>query len=643
MIPADDRAAPRHRPTLPEDQFLAGELAAMVEAAGPRQEAIQRLIEALLHTLREGSTELPLQPEADLTRRLREVEATESERLAIQQLLADYHARRAGGLREIAGAPGSHKPLILTRHALQIHRHDRLENQLLDTLQDLLAAPASWPPSVVETSCDRLLAEPIPTGTGAPIELSPDQARAVRRALLTRVHLIAGGPGTGKTSIVVALLRLFAHLTPKGLGRRSVALAAPTGKAADRLQSAVVAALSSPGPDGTSPIDPTTLPRATTLQKLLQLRRDGAGVYRDRHRPLSHTLVVVDEASMIDLQLFVWLLDALPPNCHLVLLGDANQLPSVEPGAVFRDLVALADDHWCSQLTQSFRQAETSAGRAVRRLAESILTTTGPEVLAGVPARPPEELLLSGTEWVRAENRATFEDFLEFWWQKVARPPARRPLLERTYRRDTAGWLESDRRLLEELFDHFTTHRLLTPIHGSASDFGTVGLNLRFLRRSHPEATDPLAPGQPVLVTQNLPERNLFNGDLGLTLWCRTGLEPARPVVVFAADEGPRAWDLLEIRSALQPAWASTVHKSQGSEYDTVAVLLPPHLRSLDRSLLYTATTRARRSVLLVGAERSLLEAIRQPSSRSTGLQRRWETQSPQGQDQPPGTQRRLF
>jgi exodeoxyribonuclease V alpha subunit len=407
----------------------------------------------------------------------------------------------------------------------------------------------------------------------------------------TGLRLVTGGPGTGKTTQVAQLMASFAA---RAQGPPRILLAAPTGKAASRLSESVRESLVQLAADGT--VDAAVaaqLPtEASTLHRLLGWRREG-GFRHDRDNPLPADLVIVDEASMVDLPLMTKLAEAVPAAATLVLVGDRDQLPSVETGDV---LAALCDASEVPgsplaghrvHLQTSHRQA---ADIDVPALAEQVRRGDADGVLRGLAGGT-----LRGVHWRRDGDRALHDavlaDALPHYLALAQQPDVASALrFARGYRILCA--------LREGVAGNATLNavigRALDPLHGGAGLF----------------------QGRLVLVTENSYRQQLFNGDIGI-VWPD---EEGEPRVWFDADAGPRAW-LPAALPAHEPAFAMTVHKSQGSEFDKVFLALPERgARVLSRELLYTGLTRCRRDVLLWAGEDALREAIGRRAQRWSGL-----------------------
>ncbi|MEM1415247.1 MAG: ATP-dependent RecD-like DNA helicase [Myxococcota bacterium] len=374
-------------------------------------------------------------------------------------------------------------------------------------------------------------------------DLSERQREAVEASLGAGLMVLTGGPGTGKTTTVRAIVQ-----AQQLLGRR-IALAAPTGRAAKRLFEA-------------------TGHEAKTIHRLLEWSPVGATFQRDEERPLDVEMVLVDEASMLDVRLGERLLRAIAPSSRLVLVGDVDQLPPVGPGAVLRDLIASGAGR-IVRLDRVFRQAEESA---IVRGAHAILRGELPE------ATPAHTRGSGDLFYVRARDPETLQRQLLEVLKRVAKAygvGARDVMVLSPMRRGPAG---TDR--LNRLLQQATNAAL------PAERVGRIG------------------PGDKVMQLRNDYERDVFNGDLGEVARQEGGIAYVR----FDGREVKYGEGDLD---ALALAYASTVHKVQGSEFDVVVLAVHgSHHVLLHRALVYTALTRAKRLAVVVGDPRAVARAI---------------------------------
>ncbi|HVS01586.1 MAG TPA: exodeoxyribonuclease V subunit alpha [Thermoanaerobaculia bacterium] len=650
-------AGARGEPPFPEDLALAAgdqegarELLylgwEMARLAGPRPQAERRALAllafAVLAAQREGSTRLPLTAgEAgggSLASLLGDLGATAGDAATAAELLRRVAATEDAGLAQVIGtSPGDYRPLLLLDGGLYSQRLWELERRVAESLgQRLPPAPrrgARAEPALAaaEAALAAVEARPPAAADGGALRLSDEQRRAVLAALAAPLAVVTGGPGTGKTSIVVTLLRALARL---GQPMSEVALAAPTGKAADRLLRALqesLARIADPSPPDLELR--AAPPPASTLHRLLGYSPAADRFRHHRRNPLTARLVVVDEASMVDLALADRLLRALPPDGRLVLLGDADQLPSVEAGAVFRDLVVAArrrSPGAVVELTRSYRMQARGGGGEILELAGRIRRGEPVERVreAMATAADADSLRLAGAELLQADDAAVREGFLRRWERELARPPEWRELTAATYAWGDGGFADQELARLRRLFALLDASRVLCVTRGSGGA-GAAAINRWFHLRGHgprgPVGGEEPGVGEPVMVTRNDYRRGLFNGDQGVVLAVRfTGEETPRPAVAFPRHPAPVAFPLGPLRDLLELAWATTVHKAQGSEHDRVALLLPDRpVRVLSRELLYTAVTRARQGAVVVGGVERLAEALARPLPRHSGLAER--------------------
>jgi exodeoxyribonuclease V alpha subunit len=461
---------------------------------------------------------------------------------------------------------------------------------------------------------------------------TPDwQKLACAMALRGRVAIITGGPGTGKTYTVARLLALLFAVAPDA-GALRIALAAPTGKAAARLKQSIDKALSELADKvgDALPLRELTarMGAARTLHSLLGARPDTRAFAHNQGNPLDVDVLIVDEASMVHLEMMASLLDALPAGATLVLLGDKDQLASVEAGAVLGDLChdVQAGGYDAATLAYALEAAGETipaefAGAAGALAQQTVMLRhsrrfSGPigqlalAVNAGEVARA-EEVLRSGGDAVRWIEHAQQQHVL------LLALDGYRPYLELLREGDAAGHDDWARSVLQS----FESFRLLCAVR--EGEWGVTGLNAAIEQRLETarliRRRGEWYVGRPVMVTRNDYGTGVFNGDIGLTL-----ADPARPEslrVYFL--EGDKVRSVLATRLRhVETAYAMTVHKSQGSEFAHTVLVLPKSGGSiLARELVYTGITRASKVFTLVSpASAVLAEAIGRRTRRASGL-----------------------
>ncbi len=395
-----------------------------------------------------------------------------------------------------------------------------------------------------------------------PIRLDDDQIDAARQALREKLFVITGGPGTGKTTLLMSLLAILRR------AKVTFALAAPTGRAAKRMKE-------------------TCGEEAATIHRLLEYNPREGGFQRDEDNPLQVDVVIVDEASMIDLTLMDHLLRAIDPHSHLILVGDVDQLPSVGPGSVLKDLI---DSRVVSVavLTRIFRQER-----------ESSIVANAHRILRG-----------QALDFTDARERRDF-DFMARESEEEVLATIKELLRDRVPERLRLSPDEVPQ-----------TVQVLTPMHRGL--LGTLQLNRELQQLLNPtgEALERggsvLRVRDKVMQLRNNYEKGIFNGDLGRIAGIDKEQGKIRvdfddKAVEYESDE----WDEISL------AYATSIHKSQGSEYPVVILPLhSSHYMMLYRSILYTAVTRGKKLVIVVGNRKALAMAIRnvRVEARNTGL-----------------------
>jgi len=465
-------------------------------------------------------------------------------------------------------------PLVLDdERRLYLRRYWQLESDIADQLASRADEIDDAESPGLEQRLDRLF----PDGARS------EQAEAARKALRHRVSLLCGGPGTGKTTTVAAILALLieeAHAR-KAPPPKAVLLA-PTGKAAARLGEAVKRAKS--GIETSSDVLDAIPVEASTLQRSLGMRPDGLRFSRNRDHPLDADIIVVDEASMVDLTLMRQLLDATPLDARLVIVGDPGQLTSVEAGSVLQDLVtANRDTWWCGRLTTLEKTHRYDSTQPLGQL------------IAAIRAGDAERVgsLLSGA------------DTDDLRWSTMDRLDA--ALDEAAVRwRGATSVVDPT-----EHFERRGEYVVLSPFRKGRS--GTRRLGTLIEERLVAAGTRPFA--RPILIEENSRELRVYNGDLAFI----RDDETPRALVPTEGEE-PR-----EIAEARLPrysdAYALSIHKSQGSEFDEVLIVLPEEdAPLLTRELLYTAVSRARHKAKLVAPLEVVLRAVARQARRDSGL-----------------------
>jgi exodeoxyribonuclease V alpha subunit len=527
-------------------------------------------------------------------------------------------------------------PLVLSGHRLYWRRYwvmeRRITQQVLQRAQPWSSAQDAESQRLAHLWLDRLFAATKPAATGEP----DHQRLACERALQAGLTLVTGGPGTGKTYTAARLLVALqaVHAGPNPL---RIALAAPTGKAAARLRGALEQGLQSlrNDPEMAALMERSGPPvAASTLHALLGVLPGTRRFLHHAGHPLPVDVVLVDEASMVHLEMFDALLQALPRSARLILLGDGEQLASVEAGSVVGDLGAAQPETALArqsvQLTQTLRFAGAVAELAtavnagdvtqVKRLLEeppdsSVRAVRGLAAHdgSGKVAAPIDLARLALVGGASKADRSAMESQVcnhAHWLQALQQRPRQREAFE--------GWALG-------LIKGFDAFRVLCAVREGPR--GVAGVNQAIEReavsRSWLHVRGTWYEGRPIMVTRNDPGLGLFNGDTGLVLRA-PGLPQEGGGLLhawFATGQGLRSVAVSRLPD-VDTAFAMTVHKSQGSEFDHVLMVLPDEdLPVLTRELLYTGITRARRQLTLAYANETVLaRCVEKRTRRMSGL-----------------------
>ncbi|HUJ65150.1 MAG TPA: exodeoxyribonuclease V subunit alpha, partial [Acidimicrobiales bacterium] len=527
----------------------------------------------------------------------------------------DLWLARVGASPLVATGEDPHdRPLRLIGPSLYLDRYWRDE---VAVAGELLARAAAPPRRHDDTALSAILARLFGGG-------DQDQMSAAETAAGRLFTVIAGGPGTGKTTTVARLLAVL-HLQAEALGARPplVGLAAPTGKAAARLEEAVraeAAALESAGALPAPVVARLSEVTGSTLHRLLGSRPGTSRFRHHRGLRLPHDVIVVDEASMISLALMAGLAEAVRPDARLVLVGDPEQLVSVEAGAVLADVVGPAA---AGPLTPGRAGPAPIAGSIARLRTNRRFAGALADLAAAVQAGDEEAVLGvlrrgdDAVVWLEQEPAGAAA-----WLREPVSAWAGR-LVDAARSGHHAG-------ALVELGRHRVLCAHRRGPDGVAEWNGTVE---RWLADDRPEVAGEGAwyAGRPVLVTANDYSLRLFNGDTGVTV-AGDDDSAGRVSVAFEEAGGPARLVSPSRLADVDTVYATTVHKSQGSEFERVTLLLPASTsRLLTRELLYTAVTRAKQGLLMVGTEEAVRVAVSRPIARASGLTDRLWGPAPAG------------
>ncbi len=526
----------------------------------------------------------------------------------------------------LAGAPGSDTPFILAEDRLYLHRYWSYENRI----SEWLLKNAGKVPGFIRDAQEAVrkgwavLNSIFQKGGTSP---SPDwQKVAVAASLHTRFLVISGGPGTGKTRTVAALMAVITGASGAPL---KIALSAPTGKAATRLGESVSAVLSVL--DIPEDIKKSIPVEAMTIHRLLGAGRLPGTFRFNAASPLPHDVIIVDEASMVDLPMMMHLVDALPDGASLVLLGDRDQLASVEAGSVLRDICAGQDRY---SFSENFITLARNAG-------QDITTALRQGKPLPAPATPSQCSLRDGivtlTHNFRFREGSGIDELARA--VKTGEPGPVLNILEASDypgirlvspgEKGVAGFLDDEASgYARDICSAPGGNSALNMLSGMkilcGARRGRLGVetvnSLVSMNLAAPDHTfQGLFKGLPVIIKRNDYSLELYNGDTGI---CWPDKSGAIKVLFQGGDSQVRSLSPSRL-PAFEPAWAITVHSSQGSEFEKVVFILPPEDSPLlGRELLYTAITRARREIVIFGTAATLEKCVARQTRRFSGLAR---------------------
>ena len=484
----------------------------------------------------------------------------------------------ASGLAVLSGLQNTVLPLVVEQDRLYLHRYWFYENRLAMQIKEMIKVSCSY------EKLEILLDKYFPLET----DEADWQRVAAFMAIKQSFCIITGGPGTGKTTTVVKILALLQELAGQPL---HIALAAPTGKAAMRLQESIgfnKAALPC------SETIKSHIPEAvTTLHSLLGAKPPSPYFRHDANKPLVYDLVVVDEASMVDLALMSKLLDALKPGSRLILLGDKDQLASVESGAVLADLT-LALPKQTVELKKSHRFDDS-----IKKLAVAVNLQQDDRAW---------RILHEGNENIAVLKEGLVDYVAE----------------------QQAGYLQLIKAEAEfdEIYRVFNRFQALCANRLGKNSVADINhqIEQKLFEQQMINLSGLWYSGRPVMVTQNNAALHLYNGDTGI---CMPDKDQGGKLMVFFQRADGSVKKYLPTRVPhCETVFAMTIHKSQGSEFEEVLIVLPETINPvLTKELLYTAITRAKKAVKLVTNEHVFMATVRQKINRVTGLVDKFQTE----------------
>jgi exodeoxyribonuclease V alpha subunit len=516
----------------------------------------------------------------------------------------------------VVGRPGDFRPLILDGSRLYLYRYWDYEIKLANILK---ARPGEDWEKVDEGALKDGLARLFPEDGQ---EETDWQKVAAFTSVMKRFCVISGGPGTGKTFTVAKILALL--LEQPGAEKIRIALAAPTGKAAARLQEAIKN--SKEKLNCREEIKKLIPEEASTIHRLLGSVPDSPYFRHNRGNPLSAEVVVIDEASMVDLALLSKLAQAVPSTARLILLGDKDQLASVEAGAVLGDICDTGKIHgysqkFCDALKKIAREnaacpTEGGDGPGIR---DSIVQLRRSYRFGAVSGIGEVSRAVNEGDGIRARDLMKSGSYEDIQWKELPRPEALPAVLKDRIIEGFSAYLkETDP---AKAFDLFNRFRILCALREGPHGVHYMNLLVEQILKDEGliKRDGRWYPGRPILITRNDYNLRLFNGDVGITLPDPKLGNELR--VFFPAPDGSmRTFPPLRLPDH-ETVYAMTVHKSQGSEFEQVLFLMPDRIVPvLTRELIYTAITRARGKVDVWGREGVFGEAVLRRIERLSGL-----------------------
>lgn len=539
------------------------------------------------------------------------------------------------------------KPLILDGSHLYLQRYYQFESKVSDKLNKL-----SQPIALVDIDATTKMLRSLFTATKMQYDW---QKIATATALTQKLAVITGGPGTGKTTTVTKLLLLLCQQQAM-----TIRLVAPTGKAAARLSESIKASKARLTHELTAHADTLDLSKlalvpeeASTLHRLLGVIPNSHRFRHNSDNPLRLDLLIVDEASMVDLPMMYKLLDALPDHARLILLGDQDQLASVEAGAVLADICA-GLKHSTSEGTEKSRWIMRYSSDKAQRLSELTDTDLSPFISSDPKLGDSLSMLMHSHRFkgdagigrlALAVNHCDLKGITQVWqhgyqelyWIEHQQTQQNNLGLSELLKLSVAQYSGYLKAIIEEksppfaIIEKFNQYRLLCAMR--AGEYGVDGINAAMTQAlSTAKLITPhneFYAGRPIIIQSNDYNLGLFNGDIGVILV--DAEPPQRLMAHFVQADG----SLLKVLPARLPThdtcFAMTVHKSQGSEFDRVALVMPPkpsvaQRQLLTKELVYTAITRAKAHFTCLGSQRVFEQACKQATQRASGLAKRlWQ------------------
>ena len=517
--------------------------------------------------------------------------------MGLDEILPDSVALWVTKLREshLVGKAGDLTPLVLTDSGLlYLYRYWQAEHQVAVLIRERLKS--------VALQDETLLKQYIANWTSSQPELDWQKV-AVLMALTRQFCVISGGPGTGKTTIVIRLLEAFSN-QDKTL---RVALAAPTGKAAARMQQAIAMVRQDSSKEDVL---------AKTVHRLLGITPNNEQGKYNAENPLAVDVLIVDEASMIDILLMSKILKALPKTARLILLGDSKQLASVDSGAVLADLCRAY-----AGFSECFAEGVLRlTGQALPSVKATSLMADTVVILKHSYRFDKQSEIGQLAQSIQAGDSDKFINVLmrtgdTIWWQKkMDKATIVKRVMKLYFTFFEAIKTQQDPLTCMQLFEK--TQVLCALNNGAESVNSVNSLIERALAKQSWRTHQGFYHGRPIMVMKNDYSQGLFNGDTGLVMNNDQGV-----LAACFLDNRMLRWVPLNRLPAHETAYAMTVHKSQGSEFEEVCIILPEQATALlTRELLYTAITRAKVKISLIATESILIQALTSQQDREMGL-----------------------